>query len=371
MSATAADAVLDSPPTDRPAAPTRFHLSLNVADLSRSVAFFRVLLGVEPSKHRPDYAKFELDSPPLVLSLEPSAPARGGALNHLGFRVPSAAALVDIQRRLELGGMPTQREEGVECCYARQTKFWIHDPDANLWEIYTFDGDIEHRGVGQVPQSVAPEVHGLQASAQPSIASSSPAAAAPPAPAIWVHRLGQPFPARVFVDDGGADEVLLQGSFNTPQGAADMSRALAETRRILKPGGKVTIHNLSGASRLEQLSQPLPGPASVVTYVPTAVELHAALLDAGFVELYFEKLGDQPCFHAEGIELRETRLVGFKPSDTASPQPESQALYKGPFRQLEDDAGRVYRRGEWTHIDAATRERLRSSAVGQFLFRGV
>ena len=59
--------------TALPVAPAiRFHLSLNVSDLNRSVAFFRTLFGMEPAKLRADYAKFEPDDPPLVLSLEPA-----------------------------------------------------------------------------------------------------------------------------------------------------------------------------------------------------------------------------------------------------------------------------------------------------------
>ena len=54
-----------------------------------------------------------------------------------------------MQERLERAGMRTRREDGVECCYAKQTKFWAHDPDGTLWEVYTFDGDIDHRGDGQ------------------------------------------------------------------------------------------------------------------------------------------------------------------------------------------------------------------------------
>src|SRR4051812_12408836 len=106
---------LDSPTiTDRAdaraTAPTRFHISLNVASLDNAVAFYRVLLGVAPAKCYPDYAKFEIADPPLVLSLEPQPHATGGALNHLGFRVPTAAALVDIQHRLESAGIATNRE---------------------------------------------------------------------------------------------------------------------------------------------------------------------------------------------------------------------------------------------------------------------
>ena len=140
--------------------PIRFHLSLNVADLSKSVAFFRTLFGLEPAKLRSDYAKFEPADPPLVLSLEPAREvARGGALNHLGFRLPDAKALVAMQERLERAGLHTKREDGVECCYARQSKFWAHDPDGNLWEVYTFDGDIEHRGAGSRRRSFSRRRH--------------------------------------------------------------------------------------------------------------------------------------------------------------------------------------------------------------------
>ena len=65
------------------------------------VEFFRVLFGQEAAKCRPDYAKFELEEPPVVLSLEPHAPESSGALSHLGFRLSDAGELVDWQRRLE------------------------------------------------------------------------------------------------------------------------------------------------------------------------------------------------------------------------------------------------------------------------------
>ena len=93
-----------------------------------------------PAKQEHDYAKFEVDEPPLVLSLEPNRTSGGGKLNHLGFRLASREALVALQRRLEMAGVRTTREEGVECCYSRQTKFWLSDPDGNLWELYTLEG---------------------------------------------------------------------------------------------------------------------------------------------------------------------------------------------------------------------------------------
>jgi catechol 2,3-dioxygenase-like lactoylglutathione lyase family enzyme len=142
----------------------RFHLSLNVSDLDRSVAFYRTLFGAEPAKLRADYAKFELDDPPVVLSLEPAARPTGGPLNHLGFRLPDATALVALQERLERAGVRSQREAGVECCYARQTKFWVTDPDRTLWEFYTLDGDLDHRGAGQSLDEMLPAGPGRRGS---------------------------------------------------------------------------------------------------------------------------------------------------------------------------------------------------------------
>lgn len=137
----------------------RFHLSLNVTNLERSVAFYRILFGMEPAKQRPDYAKFEPDDPPLVLSLEPNGRSGPGTLNHLGIRLPDARTLVAMQERLERAGIRSQREEGVECCYAKQTKFWVNDPDNTLWELYVLEDDhLDHRGAGQAAEMMPTKV---------------------------------------------------------------------------------------------------------------------------------------------------------------------------------------------------------------------
>ena len=85
-------------------ATAKFHASLNVSNLENSVAFYRVLLGREPAKQKRDYAKFELEQPPVVLSLIPGRAGAGGNLNHVGLRVPDSGVLVEIQTRLEAAG---------------------------------------------------------------------------------------------------------------------------------------------------------------------------------------------------------------------------------------------------------------------------
>ncbi len=122
-----------------------FHVSLNVRDLARAVAFYEALFGIAPAKSRPDYAKFEVEDPPLVLSLEPARKVDGSSLNHLGVRMTAPETLVEVQRRLEEHGYATRRENGVACCYAKQTKFWVRDPDGRRWEVYILEEDLDHR----------------------------------------------------------------------------------------------------------------------------------------------------------------------------------------------------------------------------------
>lgn len=273
-----------------------FHLSLNVADLDRSVNFFRAFLDREPAKCRPDYAKFELSDPPLVLSLEPGSVPPGGSLNHLGFRVGQAAALVEMQRRLEVAGISTLREEGVECCYARQTKFWVHDPDGNLWEVYTLDDDLEHRGDGRLPAA------GSQVTGPDGAAGS-----------VWVHRLGDPFAQRLPILDGSVDRVMLQGTLNARLSVPERQRQLSEVRRILRDGASVQLHMLTSDKPTGDEPIHLPGPAARVEAVPAVDEVLAALSEAGFETPQVVFLAQAACFRAGKCEFRETRLEARKP----------------------------------------------------------
>lgn len=43
----------------------RVHIALGATDLAASIAFYRILFGIEPSKLRADYAKFTPADPSL------------------------------------------------------------------------------------------------------------------------------------------------------------------------------------------------------------------------------------------------------------------------------------------------------------------
>src|SRR5688572_20189258 len=115
MSIAAADssAIPNRTPTEALAV-MKFHASLNVSDLNRSVTFYAALLGQPPVKHYPDYAKFEIENPALVLSLKPKPACAGGPLNHLGLRLTNLDHLRAIQARLTAVGARIGEQDDVK-----------------------------------------------------------------------------------------------------------------------------------------------------------------------------------------------------------------------------------------------------------------
>jgi catechol 2,3-dioxygenase-like lactoylglutathione lyase family enzyme len=113
------------------------HVSINVRDVARSIDFYRRLLGIEPSKVRSGYAKFDAANPPLNLALnEVPTLASAGALSHLGLQVASTDDVLAMRHRWNEAGLATRDEMQTDCCYATQDKSWVHDPDGNEWEVF-------------------------------------------------------------------------------------------------------------------------------------------------------------------------------------------------------------------------------------------
>jgi catechol 2,3-dioxygenase-like lactoylglutathione lyase family enzyme len=112
------------------------HLALNVRDVERSIEFYRKMLGIEPSKVRTGYAKFDVQNPPLNLTLNEHQFGEQGALSHLGLQVTSTEDVLAMREKWAEAGLVTRDEMQTNCCYAVQDKTWVHDPDGNEWEVF-------------------------------------------------------------------------------------------------------------------------------------------------------------------------------------------------------------------------------------------
>ena len=117
------------------------HLAINVRDVEESIEFYKKMFGIEPSKVRAGYAKFDVQNPPLNFTLNQAQFQGSGALSHLGIQVASTADVLAMRERWAERGLVTRDEMDTNCCYAIQDKTWVHDPDHNEWEVFVVKED--------------------------------------------------------------------------------------------------------------------------------------------------------------------------------------------------------------------------------------
>lgn len=119
------------------------HVSLYVSDLTATVNFYTAFFGQPATKIRRGYAKYVLDQPALIISFVENPARVASNFGHLGFQVETVA---EMEQRLEAAratGLLPRPEMGTSCCYAKQDKFWVNDPDGVEWEVYYFHEDAE------------------------------------------------------------------------------------------------------------------------------------------------------------------------------------------------------------------------------------
>jgi catechol 2,3-dioxygenase-like lactoylglutathione lyase family enzyme len=116
------------------------HISLNVSNIEASVGFYERAFGVIATKRRPGYAKFDLVSPSLNLTMQ-EAPRTGVNASHFGIQVASTNDVLEAKARFDAAELKTLTEEDTSCCYAVQDKVWVEDPDGNSWEVFVVKGD--------------------------------------------------------------------------------------------------------------------------------------------------------------------------------------------------------------------------------------
>jgi predicted enzyme related to lactoylglutathione lyase len=133
----------------------RPHLALTVSDVERSVPFSEALFGTAPEKRRPGYAKFSVREPALNFTLTEGRRSELGAFNHAGIQVETTDDVLAAKERLVAAGLAAFDEMDTTCCYARQDKIWVRDPDGTPWEVFVTHEDSDEQGTGALPMAEA------------------------------------------------------------------------------------------------------------------------------------------------------------------------------------------------------------------------
>jgi len=113
------------------------HLAINVRDVETSIEFYKKMFGIEPSKVRTGYAKFDVQQPALNFTLNQVSFNEQGALSHLGIQVATTEDVAAMKSDWQARGLAAVDELQTTCCYALQDKAWVKDPDGNEWEVFT------------------------------------------------------------------------------------------------------------------------------------------------------------------------------------------------------------------------------------------
>ena len=151
------------------------HLALNVHNVERSIEFYKKLLGIEPCKVRTGYAKFEIQNPPLNLTLNEHKFNERGALSHLGIQVSSTGDVLATREKWVESGLIARDEMQTSCCYALQDKTWVRDPDGNEWEVFVvLEDNLAETAPCECGTKVVEETSALAASEPASCCTTAP-----------------------------------------------------------------------------------------------------------------------------------------------------------------------------------------------------
>lgn len=169
------------------------HLALNVKNVEQSIEFYRKMLGIEPSKVRSGYAKFDVQNPPLNLTLNQYPFSERGALSHLGIQVAATEDVLAMRERWIEKGLTTHDEMQTNCCYALQDKTWVHDPDGNEWEVFVVleDNLAETSMCCGDAADETPETADLTAEAENQLEAASSCCAPTAAAPVGISRAGE------------------------------------------------------------------------------------------------------------------------------------------------------------------------------------
>lgn len=150
----------------KPIQTLKAHLAINVRDVGTSIDFYKRMLGIEPSKVRTGYAKFDVQEPPLNLTLNEVPFNDRGALSHLGIQVAATEDVTALRDIWKERGLRPREEMQTTCCYALQDKAWVADPDGNEWEVFAVLEDNLAEAKGDDAACCTPTFTDLEGRAQ-------------------------------------------------------------------------------------------------------------------------------------------------------------------------------------------------------------
>jgi SAM-dependent methyltransferase len=148
----------------------------------------------------------------------------------------------------------------------------------------------------------------------------------------------------------------------------DKTVLLDEIHRVLKRGGRAAISDIVADEDVPQAMKDDPELWSgCISGAMREDRFLRAFEDAGFYGVTLDKFDQKPWRTVQGIEFRAVTVLAYKGKDGVCLDRKQAVIYKGPFREVSDDDGHRFRRGERIAVcDKTFSIYMKAPYAGQF-----
>jgi arsenite methyltransferase len=155
---------------------------------------------------------------------------------------------------------------------------------------------------------------------------------------------------RPLVADGSVDVVVSNCVLNLVR-PEDKRQLFAEIFRVLRHSGRAVISDIVSDEDVPEHLQRDPELWSGCISGALREDLFlAAFEEAGFYGVTLAEHGAEPWRTVEGIEFRSITVIAYKGKEGPCLDQKHAVVYRGPFREVVDDDGHVFRRGVRTAV---------------------
>ncbi|MDP2311988.1 MAG: methyltransferase domain-containing protein [Pseudomonadota bacterium] len=156
------------------------------------------------------------------------------------------------------------------------------------------------------------------------------------------------------IASGSVDVVVSNCVLNLVDDAAK-PELIREIFRVLKVGGRIAISDIVSDEVAPPALRNDPDLWSgCISGAFQEYELLRLLEEAGFHGIEIDKWQAEPWRVVQGIEFRSVTVTAHKGKQGACKEANQAVIYRGPWKQVEDDDGHVFRRGERVAVCAKT-----------------
>ena len=131
----------------------------------------------------------------------------------------------------------------------------------------------------------------------------------------------------------------------------DKKELFREMHRVLKKGGRVAVSDIVSDEPMPEALQKDPELWSgCISGAFQEKEFLQAFEEAGFYGIKIEKRDEKPWRAIEGIEFRSLTVTAYKGKEGPCWERNQAVIYKGPWKQVEDDDRHLLKRGVRTAV---------------------